>query len=307
MAKQKSSTLLIIDKDTSLHQWFNKHLKNSTIHFAKSLTEAKRQLDMHTVDYIFLDEVIAGDNLSGVNKLFTKDDPKIYTVFLTTNKGTQSLLNKTFKHNIQDILVKPFDLFSIQKAITQANHHKTVIDSMSEMLNVFKKRAYHDSLTHLYNRRMLFEQGEKEFAKAKRSGQPLSALMIDIDHFKKVNSNYGHLVGDSFLVQIAGLLQANLRSYDFISRFGGEEFVIILPNTQLKRARIVAEKLRQSVEQYSFFHGKGFFHMTCSIGVCNFSDETPTFESLLGKVDAAVMQAKKKGRNRTFSSGDPIE
>ncbi len=152
-----------------------------------------------------------------------------------------------------------------------------------------------DQLTHVANRRGLDTHLLSEIDRAGRMHRPLSVLMADIDYFKKVNDNYGHPVGDIVLKQIADILRDSARSMDFVTRYGGEEFVMLLPESPLDTARNVAERIRRRVESGSF--GQIPHPITISLGVAQWREEEDA-EQLLTRVDAALYLSKQQGRNR---------
>lgn len=153
--------------------------------------------------------------------------------------------------------------------------------------------ATHDSKTGLYNNMFFSEMFEIEKSKAQR-GKHLSLVVIDIDFFKKINDTYGHLEADKMLLRLAGLFERESRRYDLVSRFGGEEFLILLPNTPLVKAKRVAERIRLAVLKDSFLKKYG---VTISLGVSEFK-EKDNFKKLASRADRALYQAKKSGRNR---------
>lgn len=151
-----------------------------------------------------------------------------------------------------------------------------------------------DQLTGVYNRRKLDESLGNEVERATRYPQKLSCIMMDIDHFKDVNDTYGHQVGDDVLVKTAKLISEHTRSVDIVGRYGGEEFVVICPDTDIEEACVVAEKLREEIEKFDF---DVVGHKTMSLGVAGFvSGETP--DDLVKKADSALYKAKNEGRNR---------
>lgn len=151
-----------------------------------------------------------------------------------------------------------------------------------------------DKLTQLYNRLKTDETLERELERSARSEIPFSLILLDIDHFKSVNDNFGHQVGDSVLVELANILKNNVRSMDVSGRWGGEEFLIILPETDKEGAMLVAEKLRMSIDQNSFARaGK----ITASFGVSVYNKD-PSPETIVSRADSALYKAKEKGRNR---------
>ncbi len=164
----------------------------------------------------------------------------------------------------------------------------------SETVALLNRSSYIDQLTQLGNRKMFDEVLSKEIAQAKRHKSPLSIIMVDIDFFKKINDNYGHLIGDSVLVEFAQLLKNNIRLSDSISRWGGEEFIILLPNHTKVEADVLANKLNKTVEAFNFNKIKGF---TASFGVTELLNGD-TIETFLSRTDAALYQAKNNGRNQ---------
>lgn len=157
------------------------------------------------------------------------------------------------------------------------------------------KIAYTDSLTHIYNRLHFAHFLDVEIDKAKRYGSTFSIIFFDLDHFKKVNDNYGHLAGDEVLEEITRIVSKANRSADIFARYGGEEFIILAPETDISGALIHAERLRNEIEKYEF---KTVGHITSSFGVTEFNAEKDTVETLLDRADKALYLAKEYGRNR---------
>ncbi len=178
-----------------------------------------------------------------------------------------------------------------------------------EALRVAKKHAENlalkDSLTGLDNRRAFFDYGHRAFLQARRYAHPLSVIMMDVDHFKKINDNYGHWVGDQVLQALAEPLQTLVRGIDIVARTGGEEFAFILPETGLDEAARLAERLRAAVEniQVAVKDLDKVIRITASLGVaaCGKSDEN--LEEVLTRADDALYVAKKKGRNQVKVGG----
>jgi diguanylate cyclase (GGDEF)-like protein len=160
--------------------------------------------------------------------------------------------------------------------------------------------AIRDEVTGLMNRRIMLESLTQHLSAAQRHGQALSVLMLDIDFFKRVNDTFGHLSGDKVLKAIAGVMEQRRREQDFLGRFGGEEFLIILPNTDSSGAMAMAEALRKAVQAYPFEAVSGDpIAITLSIGLCSLS-QLPDARSddLIGAADHALYRAKASGRNR---------
>ncbi len=159
------------------------------------------------------------------------------------------------------------------------------------------KIAQTDVLTGLYNRTKLNEQFHLEHARAVRYGRPFAVIMLDIDHFKKINDSFGHLIGDKVLIEFASLAQKCVRSCDIIGRWGGEEFLVLCPETELDDAVLIAERIRQSVKNYQFASGH---LLTISAGVAALIRDD-TEDSLLQRADTALYEAKNSTRDRVCS------
>ncbi|MFB0934981.1 MAG: GGDEF domain-containing protein [Propionivibrio sp.] len=165
-------------------------------------------------------------------------------------------------------------------------------------------QARRDTLTDAYNRRALIEFADKEWSRSVRHDYPLSILSVDIDHFKNFNDQHGHQTGDVALVQVSKAAQAALRSDDFWCRYGGEEFIALLPNTTKDQAMAVAERLRQAVENTTISSPHGSLSVSVSIGVAERSSNHSSLSEVLAISDAALYRAKAAGRNRVFADGD---
>ncbi len=158
--------------------------------------------------------------------------------------------------------------------------------------------ATRDELTGLLNRRALTQVLEQETSRCTRFQSGLAVLMIDIDHFKKVNDGYGHDIGDMVLAGVAQIVQSGIRSIDFASRFGGEELCVVLPNTDLGGAQKLAESLRQAVEVAVFLNSSAPVSVTVSIGVASLDLAHADCQGMMKMADAALYLAKTNGRNR---------
>ncbi len=161
------------------------------------------------------------------------------------------------------------------------------------------KNANTDRLTQIANRAFMILQLDHMIKNSRRNGSALSVIFFDIDHFKMINDAYGHRAGDQALVELSSLMNMRLRESDVIGRWGGEEFVIILPDTALNEAIALAETLRLMIEGHHFEHGK----MTCSFGIAQMIDED-TEETLIHRADAMLYVAKENGRNQVRPKKD---
>ena len=163
--------------------------------------------------------------------------------------------------------------------------------------------AITDGLTGVYTRRYFIERFEEEIKRSRLRKSNLAFLMIDADHFKKVNDQHGHLAGDQVLKEIANIIQENVREIDIVGRFGGEEFCVVLPDTDLEGARVVAERIRKSAEKKLIKAYDSTLRVTLSIGLAVYPSDGKLLEELMDKADWALYRAKSQGRNCVVAFG----
>jgi diguanylate cyclase (GGDEF)-like protein len=155
--------------------------------------------------------------------------------------------------------------------------------------------AMHDQLTGLYNRHYMLEMVDQRLSRARRHNTPLSLLIVDLDHFKKINDTHGHIVGDQILEQVSALLNQQCRTEDTVTRFGGEEFLILMEPCSLNQAHYKAEVMRHQISELM----PSGIEVTVSIGAAEFSDSDTNFNDMLKRADDALYRAKANGRNQT--------
>jgi diguanylate cyclase (GGDEF)-like protein len=172
------------------------------------------------------------------------------------------------------------------------------LNEATEQSKELEEKVYQDQLTGAYNRRAYDKRAVEEMDRFLRYGNIFSLLLIDADHFKKLNDKYGHAVGDKCLKEIIRRTMTLLRKVDMLARYGGEEFTIIMPETDKEAARQAAEKIRKNIEKIEFIYKEEKVRVTVSIGVAQILKDDKKFESLFERVDIAVYQAKSKGRNQ---------
>ena len=259
---------------------------------ATSPTEALEIVKEEKIDLILLDIMMPQmDGFEVCRRLkadpMTKDIPVIFV----TAKTDEESIEKAYDVGGSDYITKPF----LPKELLARVKKELRIIELIEKLN---KQATTDPLTGVYNRRFFMDSCQKNIALAKRKKEPLSILMIDIDHFKQINDTYGHAIGDEVIQKLSSIMQESQRKSDVIARYGGEEFLILLPDTPYERAKEVAQKLRKKVEE-SFVetHNGKKVRFSVSIGVATIHKED-SYETLMHNADKALYQAKESGRNR---------
>jgi diguanylate cyclase (GGDEF)-like protein len=172
------------------------------------------------------------------------------------------------------------------------------ISQRKEMEAELFSQATTDELTGISNRRHFFMQAERELGRAQRFGRPLSAMMLDLDHFKKINDTHGHAVGDGVLQTFVKRALESLRQSDVIGRLGGEEFAVIMPETAHAAAEAAAERLRAHVAEKPLIADREAVQATVSVGVATFHTQDTSIDKLLHRADQALYRAKNNGRNR---------
>ena len=185
----------------------------------------------------------------------------------------------------------------LETVTTFANQVAIALEN-ARLFEEVQNLALTDALTGLYNRRGLFEIGHIEFTRTRRLGRDFSVIMIDIDHFKHVNDQYGHPVGDQVLQFLASELRSIVRGADIVGRYGGEEFAIFLSGSNGKGAIELSERLRAMIEKTPFHVGENRISLTISLGVTEYNENSPDLETLVARADQALYVAKHKGRNR---------
>ena len=281
-----------------------------------SPTECLARVAAETYDCLIVDYSMP--QMTGVELLQTLRASGYETpVVVITGKGDATTAVEALHAGAHDYLVKDPELSFLKQLPTRleraVERYRTDAENIALQDNLRRKNrllqeanaklaklSITDSLTGLYNRRYLEEAMGTEFAKAKRWLAPLSCLMCDIDHFKKINDKYGHAVGDVVLEKLGEVLQAGVRRGDIVARYGGEEFVILISNTDCNGAVLLAEQLRASVEELAFKDrgGSDAIRVTISIGVDTFDGKNrEDEEDLLRGADEAIYEAKGDGRN----------
>nr|WP_320192415.1 diguanylate cyclase [uncultured Desulfobacter sp.] len=216
----------------------------------------------------------------------------IYFIILTA-KGEQKDILKGLEAGADDFLTKPIDYVELKYRILIGERIIRLEEKVLEL-------ARNDSLTGTLNRRAFMEKLDEELERAARNKIPLSLLMTDIDHFKQVNDQYGHIAGDRVLKQFVSQMAQTVRPYDFIGRYGGEEFILCLPDCSIKEGRDIAERMRIKIETTPMHISthRSPIHITSSFGISSFSSAGENnAETLIKKADEALYSAKNEGRN----------
>ena len=246
------------------------------------LLASEKEYDIYLIDMVLKDMI--GNYV--IMKLRERGSEAV--IITISGVAHYKTISNTLNIGANDYITKPFNNELLLSRIkTNAKNYI--------LLNEVKQLAITDVLTSVYNRRHSMERLEDEIEKSKRYENPLSVMMIDVDHFKRINDEFGHLSGDAVLKKIASSISTTLRDFDIVGRFGGEEFLVVLPNTAIDDAFSAAERIRKNVENIKF--SKKDISVSVSIGVCQWSGDD--LKNLLSEADRLLYSAKSNGRNRT--------
>lgn len=221
-------------------------------------------------------------------------------IILMTAKGDSEDVIEGLTAGADDYITKPFKRPELKARLVTG---KRIINLETQLLDTQKRLhelATRDGLTNLWNRSAIFKILEEEVERSSREKTPLGAIMIDIDHFKDINDSCGHLAGDAVLVAISRRLMDNVRPYDKIGRYGGDELLIVLPHSSRENLKIIADRLQKSIEEKKFvIPGHDPLKVTISIGGTSYDGmNKKAVDSLIQESDTALYEAKNEGRNR---------
>ena len=228
-----------------------------------------------------------------------------YLVLVTARNQTADLI-KGLEAGADDYLMKPFNPAELRARL---NAGRRILDLHAELIaarEAMRHLATRDSLTTLWNRRAILEILDRELVRARRDGNPVGLVLADLDHFKLVNDRLGHQAGDVVLCEVSRRMEAALRPYDTVGRYGGEEFLVVLPGCDVLQTRRLSERLREVVAEQPIVHGTTKVPVTMSLGV---AVSTPGMsldaDTLLLAADAALYRAKEAGRDRVEIARGP--
>lgn len=305
--RKRANVLMVEDSQVSLATYAQR-LENRgySVATASSAEQARQELAQKLPEIILLDVFMP--KVSGFDLLRelradprTSHIPVILVSALSDTKHIVEGLDLGANDYVTKPIVMPI-LTARMEALLRASDLVRRLEVQTELLS---KLAAYDDLTGAYNRRSMFHHLEAEIGRARRYQRDLSVLMVDVDHFKRVNDSLGHAAGDAALAWVAHTLHAQLRSMDFLCRYGGEEFCVILPETGAAGAARAGERLREAVEREPFTTGSTRVPLTISVGVATWSAAAGTeIPDLLAQADAALLEAKRAGRNRVATAAD---
>ncbi len=244
------------------------------------------------------------DGLRLCSQLRSLERTRALPILALDRPDSDERLMRALDLGVNDYIVQPIDRNELQARVRTLIRRKRYSDRLRDNVQLTMEMAITDSLTGLHNRRYLERHLAILVDQATSRGRPLSLLLIDIDHFKRINDTYGHLAGDKVLVEFARRVRAAVRGIDLAGRFGGEEFVVAMPDTDAALGYSVGDRIRTliSAEPFRIAEGSQPIMVTVSVGVSSIEDPSDSPTSLLARADTALYEAKRAGRNRVAAA-----
>ncbi|MFA4918937.1 MAG: diguanylate cyclase [Thermodesulfovibrionales bacterium] len=301
------STILLVEDDKIQGKATKDYLESTgfKVVWAEDGKSAIKAVKTQDIDLIVLDLVLPDINGNEVCRwLKLNQDTRGLPIIMLTAKSSTNDKVTSLTAGADDHLSKPFNESELGARIYACLRTKALQDELrdknrqlEEVLSKVEVLAITDPLTHLYNRRHFENHIENEFASTARYKSPATCLMIDVDYFKRVNDEYGHRTGDIVLKEISDIIKSCLRKVDTVARWGGEEFVVLLPRTKKEDSYVAAERILNTISEYTFTGVNR--QITVSIGIAGIPDPSiDTAEKLVDASDVAMYEAKSSGRNR---------
>jgi diguanylate cyclase (GGDEF)-like protein len=295
--------IVLLAEDSAVYrQLITEHLSEWGIRFicARNGLEAWKVLETTDAPQLaLLDWVLPGiDGTELCRRLRARpeNEPYVYCILLTAKTKKQEML-EAMDAGADDFLTKPFDPLELKARLLVGARIVGLQQKLASANHALKVAASHDFLTSLWNRSAIVTFLQRELSRARRDARPLGVILVDVDHFKAVNDTLGHEGGDYVLQGIAKQLSASLRDYDGVGRYGGEEFLIVMPGCDLLKTIQRANSIRESISSSQFLTTLGSVTATVSMGVAA-AGPAESIESLLRRADAGLYQAKRGGRDR---------
>ena len=288
--------ILIVDDDPMIRNAIIEYLRIAgfSVDEAANADQALNILKLKKIDVVITDIIMNGmDGLEMTRHIKESYDTDI--IVITGYTGNYSY-EEAIREGADDFVFKPFKLEELLLRLRRVLKERALTHERDRMLEQLKELAITDGLTHLFNSRHFYQELEIEIDRFNRYGHPLSLLLIDIDHFKQYNDRHGHLDGDKILKETARLILSCMRKMDSAYRYGGEEFTVILPETDCLSAIYVAQRTRETVEE-KFRSAPESEKITVSIGVTEYAAGDSLTE-FIRRADRAMYMAKESGRNQ---------
>ena len=304
-------TILVADDDPLFRRLLEKYLQTWGYHVmtAADGTQAWQILQMKesSPDLLILDWLMPGvDGLELCQRVRAQPRESYQYILLVSGRDDKQDVIRGLDAGADDYLTKPLDTAELRARLRTGNRILSLQRDLIRAHEELRFQVTHDTLTGLWSRRAALDLLARELQRSSRSETSTGVLMIDLDHFKNVNDSYGHLVGDAVLKEVAARIARAVRSYDFVGRYGGEEFLAVLSNCSSQDLRAVAGRACSVVAESPVVALSLEIPVTVSIGGVVSSSRTPEFD-LLSAADAALYEAKNAGRNRVVIGHSPVQ
>ncbi|NLD39181.1 MAG: diguanylate cyclase [Desulfatiglans sp.] len=299
---QKINILIIEDSDHDFEAIRHILKENTKIHIDRktSIEETIKHIKQKSPDLLLLDYYLTDGNAFDLLERMKNEQLEIPVVIIT-GQGNEVIASKIIQAGAYDYLPKDsLNSNSLSRAIMNTLEKSKLKKQVKETYNRMVDMSVRDALTGLYNRRYFMEVLDREISRSQRYKTDLVLCLLDIDHFKNINDTYGHAAGDTVLKKLGILLKESIRDNDIACRYGGEEFIILLPHTNIEEASIMTERFRERVASYDFKHESSHLKTTVSIGIAQYQrGEDKSGSIFVEHADSALYQAKAEGRNRS--------
>jgi two-component system cell cycle response regulator len=291
--------LLVDDREYSLSQFRQFAAQDFQIDPVGEMTGVMLQAAEGDYDVIVISSAIAGvDPLRLCSQLRAIDRTRFVPIVLLADPGEDGRIAKALELGVNDFMSRPLDREELVARLRTQVNRKRYNDQLRMSVTRTIEMAVTDGLTGLHNRRYLDNHLNTLVERAKTRRKSLSMVMIDLDHFKRINDTYGHGMGDSVLKEVARRIRRNVRGIDLACRYGGEEFVIVMPETDGATAAMVSERIRAQIANLPVDAAGTLLPVTASFGVAELDLASDTVESVVDRADRALYEAKKHGRNQ---------
>ncbi len=306
------SHVLVIDDDVVQANRIEETLKeNYRVTLVTEVEHAKEEVAKHapTLDLVIVStQLMDSDGLRLASQIKNFEELRHVPIVMMVDEDDTPLMLKGLELGINDYLIVPVDTNEMKARVKTQIRRKKYQEALKESYQASVSMAITDQLTGLYNRHYLNAHLQNMVNQAMANRKPLSAMMLDLDHFKSVNDTYGHDVGDEVLVQLSLLIASSTRSADTAARHGGEEFIVLMPETDVVAAYEISERMRTKIEAYPFAisHADKIIHKTISIGFATLKLDGDSAHDLLKRADVALYDAKNSGRNKVLPSLEQI-
>src|SRR5215475_12632969 len=301
----QSGRILVIEDRVESVTWFSSALSpNHQVASVDTFEEALVRVKGGDFDLIVVSLGMRGfDGLRLCSQLRSLPEGRHVPILVVVSDGDRRKLTQALEMGVNDYLTRPVDKNELVARVRTQLRKKRYADRLRHNVQLSLEIAITDQLTGLHNRRYMSRHLDNLVASAKKSEAPTAFVIMDIDYFKAVNDTHGHDIGDEVLKEFANRIAANVRGIDLACRYGGEEFVVVMPDTDLSFAYSISERLRHSIETtpVKISRAPNALNITISIGIAGLENGDASAEALLRRADQALYRAKRSGRNKVVA------